>query len=437
MELIEGEPIDEYCRRQGLALPARLELFRQVCAAVHFAHKSLVLHRDIKPSNILVTADGVPKLLDFGIAKLVAGEAAATAPTLQPTRTGVRLLTPEWASPEQIRGELLTTASDVYSLGLLLYLLVAGRRAYEIDRQRPAELERIVCEVMPPPPRAAEATGAFARLAGRWAPGLLAPQGDLEVVVMAALRKEPARRYASAEQLGEDVRRYLADLPVAARKDSLAYRAGVFVRRHRWAVLLAAATFAALLLSTLVAISQAREARDESLRAERNLLLAEDQRKQADDQRRRAEQVAALLDRHLRGLRPRRGPRPLAHRPRGARPGRRPPPGRPRRRAARRPARQPGRGSRPARRAARHDRPDLPEAGPLRRGPEAARGSRRPAPRDRPPRPPDGRQPAATWPTSRSTAAASPRRSPWPRKPAAGSPRPPRPIAWRSPAACW
>ena len=286
MEHIDGMPIDDYCRQHELDLEAKLGLFRQICEAVHFAHRNLVLHRDIKPSNILVTREGIPKLLDFGIAKVVSGS-GRTADSTEATLTGFRFLTPEWASPEQVRGETLTTASDVYSLGLLLYLLVAGRRAYEVDPNRPSELERIVCEIEPPPPRRHSA-----RLPGQsgWTGWVhnLSPKDDLDVVVMAALRKEPARRYASAEQLSEDVRRVLEKLPINARKDTALYRAGVFYRRHRLAVVLTAITFLALFTTTLVAIVQAQAARAERQRAETNLVLAEEQRK-------RAEQVAELL----------------------------------------------------------------------------------------------------------------------------------------------
>ena len=251
MEHIAGEPIDLYCRRRELDLRARLQLFRRVCDAVHYAHRNLVLHRDIKPSNILVGAEGWPKLLDFGIAKVLAGETeedgTEDGATGDATLTGARLLTPGWASPEQVRGGQLSTASDVYSLGLLLYLLVAGRRAYEVDPRRPAELERIVCETLPKPPGRGD---------------------DLDLVVMAALRKEPERRYASAEQLAEDVRRYLENLPVWARKDTAAYRTGKFVRRHRWGVATAAGVFCALLFAALVARQQALEAREQKEHAE-------------------------------------------------------------------------------------------------------------------------------------------------------------------------
>ena len=210
MELVEGQPIDRYCESQGLTLEERLELFRTVCSAVHDAHRNLIVHRDLKPGNILVTAKGIPKLLDFGIAKLLnpelCGEAlCSTAPSLLP-------MTPAYASPEQVRGDPITTASDVYSLGVLLYQLLAGALPYRFERPSLWEVERLICESEPPRPSAAAHSRA-------WRAKL---EGDLDHIVMMALSKEPRRRYGSAEQLAEDLGRYLTHQPVTARKSTWA-----------------------------------------------------------------------------------------------------------------------------------------------------------------------------------------------------------------------
>jgi eukaryotic-like serine/threonine-protein kinase len=192
MEYIEGLPIDEYCNKHTLALPEYLRLFREVCAAVTYAHRHLVIHRDIKRTNILVTADGVPKLLDFGIAKILqAGDGALPFETM----TGMRLMTPETASPEQVRGEPVTTASDVYSLGVVLYELLTGRFPYRFSSQTPREIERAITEQAPEKPSTAVFKNQQSKIIN---PKFI--RGDLDNIVLMALRKEPARRYQSVEQ---------------------------------------------------------------------------------------------------------------------------------------------------------------------------------------------------------------------------------------------
>jgi serine/threonine protein kinase/Flp pilus assembly protein TadD len=265
MEHVEGEPIDVHCDRRQLSTRSRLELFRSVCSAVQLAHQNLVVHRDLKPANILVTADGTVKLLDFGIAKLLAPQQDAgnhADPTI--ARWGAAPLTPRYASPEQVRGEPITTASDVYSLGVVLYELLTGHRPYRLDTLSPTEIERVVCGAVPPRPstvvrRSEElATADGGRLlltpdavagARESDPARLSRRlaGDLDTILLTALRKEPDRRFASAEQLSEDIRLYLAGLPIRSRPDSFRYRAGKFVVRNAFGVTAAAVGLALLL----------------------------------------------------------------------------------------------------------------------------------------------------------------------------------------------
>jgi serine/threonine-protein kinase len=214
LEYVEGEPIDVYCRRLGLSSRERVRLFLQVARAVHYAHRNLIVHRDLKPTNILVAADGQAKLLDFGIAKILDASALPLSGPAPQTQTGLWVMTPEYASPEQVRGDPVTTATDVYGLGLVLYEILTGEKAQKVTSLAPAVLDRVICETDPP-----------RRLTG-----------DLDRIVAMALRKEPERRYASAERLADDLARYLDGDPVAARGDSLLYVARKFVVRHRWAV---------------------------------------------------------------------------------------------------------------------------------------------------------------------------------------------------------
>ena len=261
MEYVAGTPIDRYCDERRLSIPERLGLFRTVCEAVQYAHQNLVVHRDLKPSNILVTADGQVKLLDFGIAKLLAPNEQADA---EDPGTGLLMLTPEFASPEQVRGEPVTTASDVYSLGVVLYQLLAGHRPYRFDSRTPSEVERVVCRELPDRPSdmvtrtvtGAKVPSTHAAVTPEWvgrarntSPERLRRRlsGDLDTIVLKALSKEPARRYLSAAQLSDDVRRHLVGLPVLARRDTAAYRTGKFLQRHKVGV-----TVAALLLMTLL-----------------------------------------------------------------------------------------------------------------------------------------------------------------------------------------
>jgi serine/threonine protein kinase/Tfp pilus assembly protein PilF len=226
MEYVEGSPVNRFCAEQNLVVAERLKLFREVCAAVEYAHEHCIVHRDIKPSNILVTKAGTPKLLDFGIAKTVAATGLTSS-----TATALRVMTPEYASPEQMRGERVGKPSDIYNLGLLLYELLTGHRAYDFAGKSPYEVVREVCEDEPVKPSdAAWATDAHS-------PGTddSRLKSDLDLIILKALRKEPQRRYTSVREFSEDVGRLLAGLPVAARQDTLLYRTGKILRRHRTA----------------------------------------------------------------------------------------------------------------------------------------------------------------------------------------------------------
>ena len=271
MEYVDGMPIDVWCDHHRLGLRERLELFRSVCAAVQHAHRNLVVHRDIKPGNILVDASGEPRLLDFGIAKLIdpedePGMAGATA-------THLRLMTPEYASPEQVTGAPITTATDVYSLGVLLFQLLTGRLPYRLNSRAPREIERIICETVPQRPSIAVTGSAGESAAGRRPHGMRPESlrrhlsGDIDTIVLMALRKEPHRRYGSVELFSEDIRRHLEGLPVRARPDTTTYRLGKFVTRHRIPVAAAILVLLSLLMGIVATAWQAGVAAAERDRA--------------------------------------------------------------------------------------------------------------------------------------------------------------------------
>jgi serine/threonine protein kinase/tetratricopeptide (TPR) repeat protein len=264
MEYVDGVRIDEYCNSRRLSSVDRLKLFRIVCGAVQYAHQNLVVHRDLKPSNIFVTADGTPKVLDFGIAKLLNPESAAQTVLTQPD---MRPMTLDYASPEQFRGHPVTTSSDVYSLGVVLYELLTGQHPYDLQERSPLEIDRIISDVEPDKPSTAvnqtdpTTGGVTDAVASGWGASVSRHlRGDLDNIVLMALRKEPQRRYASVEQLSEDIRRHLEGLPVIARAPTLRYRTSKFVRRHTLGVAAAATVAAALLLGIVVTTHEARVA---------------------------------------------------------------------------------------------------------------------------------------------------------------------------------
>ena len=300
MEYIDGRPITDYCDENRLSIKERLRLFVIVCDAVHYAHRHLVIHRDIKPSNLLVTKKGEVKLLDFGVSKIMAEEEGDVL-----TKTEMRIMTPAYAAPEQIKGQPPTTATDVYSLGVVLYELLTGQRPFQLTNMTPVELEHVVCETEPVRPSLAirrmmlatshegeEDAAMFGKIceARSSSPGKLQRrlQGDLDTIVLKALAKEPDRRYGSSQAFLEDIERHLAGAPVHAQTDTVSYRLRKFVRRHRRVV-------AVITLLAMFLVAGLGGTIWQAQRATTQANIAEDERDRAQSEAIKAERVSAFL----------------------------------------------------------------------------------------------------------------------------------------------
>jgi serine/threonine protein kinase len=276
MEYVEGKAITRFADERNLSLEERLELFCKVCSAVSFAHQNLIVHRDLKPDNILITEEGIPKLLDFGIAKLL------SETEVKATVTEQQAFTPEYASPEQIKGETITTASDVYVLGIILYELLSGNRPFQYPTNNHKEIWHVVNRTEPTKPSDAakrelrESSGNARQTKIEFTeqnpkPKIQNPKslkGDLDNIVLKALKREPERRYKSVEQMTEDLRRYSQGLPIKARPDTFFYRTGKFINRRRWTIIAACLIVSSLLIGMATTIQQSSRAERERLRAE-------------------------------------------------------------------------------------------------------------------------------------------------------------------------
>jgi len=281
MEYVDGEPIHRYCDRKSLAEPERIALFLRVCEAVQFAHQHFIVHRDVKSDNILVGADGTPRLLDFGTAKLLSPSVDAAGS--QMTREGYLSFTPQCASPEQILGNPITTASDTYSLGVLLYILLTGAAPYELKDLSTAEMIRVVCEE--PPRKPAHGVSPAEKL-----------DKDIEAIIDKALRKDPRERYTTVEQLTSDLRAYREGRPVDARQGTFRYKAVKFVQRHRAGLAATAVVAASLVAAGAGIVWQARVANRERQRAEARSADLRQLRQQPAVGAGRGDQAVARLD---------------------------------------------------------------------------------------------------------------------------------------------
>ena len=273
MEFIDGVPIDQYCMEQNLSVSSILDLFEQVCEAVRYAHQRLIVHRDLKPGNIMVDVDGRVKLLDFGISKIVSEEPELD---ITNTKTALHLMTPEYASPEQVRYDPVTTSTDIYSLGLILCKLLTGRFPYDVEKKSPLDIGHTILESAPTKPSTLVISQKLNDCVPDPAELLKSLKGDLDNIILMALRKDPARRYSSVDQLLRDIRNFRSDRPVLARPESLGYLTSKFVKRNRVAVGSAAAIAAVLCFAAIFSIHQASVANEQRQIAESRLLDVQD-----------------------------------------------------------------------------------------------------------------------------------------------------------------